>query len=80
MQYTLHLCMVIYAALTPRIKNILHHVDHAICCHQVAVWHIHRVDMNRVVYLGKTEKTLNITTLYISTYKAINKTLICELQ
>lgn len=44
------------AVLTRRIEDILHHMDHTICCHQVAVWHIHRVDMNRVVNLGKTEK------------------------
>lgn len=55
-EWALYVCMVMYGALTPRIENILHHMDHTICCHKVTVWHIHRVDMNRVVYLGKTEK------------------------
>lgn len=44
--------------LTCGIQNILHHVDHTICCHQVTVRHIHRVDVDRVVYLDKTEKIM----------------------
>lgn len=55
---TLHEYLVMQAALTCRIENILHYVDHTICCHQVTVWNVHRVDVNRVVHLGKTEQKL----------------------
>lgn len=47
-------CCIMQCILTWRIKNILHYMDNTICCHQVTVWHVHRVDMNRAVYLGKT--------------------------
>lgn len=45
-----------HVALTPGIENILHYMDHTICCHEVTVWNVHRVDVDRVVNLRKTEK------------------------
>lgn len=67
---TLHDCIIMSAVLTRRIENILNHMDYTVCCHQVTVRHIHRVDMNGVVYLGKTEKK---QCMYIYFLKRINK-------
>lgn len=47
----LHECMQVHAAVTCRVENVLHHMDHTICCHQVAVWDAYRVDVNGVVHL-----------------------------
>jgi hypothetical protein len=40
--------------LTGGIKDVLHHVHHAVGGHQVVVWHVHRVDVDGVVHLGTT--------------------------
>lgn len=37
--------------LTWGIKNILHHMDHTVSCHQVTGRHVHRVDLDSVVHL-----------------------------
>lgn len=55
--------MATEAALTCRIEDVLHHMDHAICCHQIAVWYAHRVDVNGVVYLGNMKSNAECTSV-----------------
>lgn len=74
---TLHECIIMLALLTCRVEKIFHHMNHTICRHQVTVRHIHRIDMNGVVYLEKKRENISI-----STFKDLNRRILylyCEL-
>lgn len=54
-------------------------MDHTVCCHQVTVWHIHRVDMDRAVYLVKPNTIKRYLNTNLRIFKSFKKNAVWEL-
>lgn len=51
--------------LTCWVENIFHHMDHAICSHQITLGNLHWVDTDRIIFLwGKEKKKSNLEKNY----------------